>query len=409
MEELLLDHVFSQDPHGVFERLRRESPVQRALDTDTGVEIWVVSRYADARALLNDPRLSKDNELGRGVYPPGVANPHDTPLSAHMLFSDPPDHTRLRNLVNKAFTMRRVAGLRPRIEKITNDLLDGMSGTVDLLDSFAFPLPINVICELLGVPEDDRGRLRAWSKPMIGYGTLAEIQAAGQEMAMFLAGLIEAKRVTPTDDLLSDLIHVMDDGDRLSQHELLSMCTLLLVAGFETTVNLIGNSVLALLHHPAQLAALRADRSLLPGAIEEFLRFDGPINLSTMRVSTEPIQVAGVEIPAGVCVLLSLQSANRDSDRFEDPDRLDITRDATGHLAFGFGIHHCIGAPLARLEGEIALGGLLDRFPDLTLDIDYDQLVWNSRGILIRGLASFPVRLGSPVLDGRSDRVTATR
>jgi cytochrome P450 len=312
-----------------------------------------------------------------------------------MLNSDPPDHTRLRKLVNKAFTGRTVARLRPRVEAITAELLDALAGQerADLVPSFAAPLPITVICELLGVREEDRAEFAGWSKTLLSAAALPEeMQAAAQNMLTYLTGLIAQKRAEPAEDLLSDLVHASDDGDSLSEPELVSMAFLLLVAGHETTVNLIANAVLALLREPEQLARLRAEPELLPGAVEEFLRFDGPIHLATLRFTAEPVEVGGVTIPENEFVLVSLLGANRDEERFAEPDRLDITRAAGGHLAFGHGIHYCVGAPLARLEAEIALGGLLARFPGLALDAKPDELVYRPSS-LVHGLESLPVRL----------------
>jgi cytochrome P450 len=384
---------FFQDPHPAYRLLRAEGPVRPAIP-ERGLRIWLVTRYAEARALLADPRLSKDSARMLELFPPGTAGAHLSSLSAHMLNADPPDHTRLRKLVNKAFTARAVSRLRPQIEQITERLLDDIAaaGTVDLVESFAFPLPITVICELLGVPEADRDKFRDWTKPFVAAASAEELNTAHEELDAYLTGLAAAKRAEPTEDLLSDLVHVSEEGDRLSSAEVVSMAFLLLVAGHETTVNLIANSVLALLTAPDQLAALRADPSLLPGAVEEFLRFEGPINIATTRFTTEPIQVGEVEIPANEFVMVSLLSANRDGDRFGEPDRLDITRPTGGHLAFGHGIHYCLGAPLARLEAQIALGRLLDRFPALRLDGEPAALRWRI-STLIRGPRTLPVRV----------------
>jgi cytochrome P450 len=389
---LKLDREFVQKPHESYERLRRVGPVHRA-SLAPGLEGWLVTGYTEARSLLNDPRLSKDNARAVALFPDGTAGPHASPLASNMLNADPPDHTRLRRLVNKAFTPRTVSRLRPRIEEIAQSLLDDMAGDVDLMESFAFPLPITVICELLGIPGADREKFRDWSTPLVGIAHTGDIAAASAEMSAYLGGLVAEKRATPSEDLLSDLVHVSDQGDHLSEADLLAMAFLLLVAGFETTVNLIGNSVLALLRHPGQLAALRADPALMPKAVEEFLRFESPLHSATVRVTTEPVRVGEVEIPADEFVMISLLAANRDGGRFADPDRLDISRATAGHLAFGYGIHHCVGAPLARLEGEIALGRLLKRFPDLALDGEPAELRWN-RSTLMRGLSVLPVRLG---------------
>ncbi len=383
---------FVADPHTSYEWLRQEGPVCPAR-FHGGLDAWLVTRYADAKALLNDRRLSKDVTKGLPLFPPGSEGAHSSPLATHMLHSDPPDHTRLRRLVNKAFTPRTVAQLRPRIERIVDRLLDGMSGTVDMIESFALPIPIAVICELLGVPEEDRLEFQGWSHRLAGEGTVEEIAEASDKMGAYLAGMVRAKRERPREDLVSDLIQVSDGGDQLSERELLNMAFLLLVAGFETTANLLGTGVKGLLDNPEQQAALRADPSLLPAAVEEFLRFEAPIHMATLRFTTEPVQVGDVEIPANQIVMISLLSANRDADRYDDPDRLDICRSGDPHLAFGYGIHHCLGAPLARLEGEVAFGRLLARFPVLTPAWAPESLVWK-RSTLSRGLSSLPVRIG---------------
>ncbi|WP_116114897.1 cytochrome P450 family protein [Amycolatopsis ruanii] len=401
-EPIRLDDDIIQDPHALYRALREEGPVRPAI-MPRGLRVWMVSGYAEAKALLADPRLSKDANRAQELFQArltatggtaGTGEP-DTLLRHHMLNTDPPDHTRLRKLVNKAFTARTVARLRPRIEQITDELLDEMAtrDRADLLDAFAYPLPITVICELLGIPEAERGEFREWSNTLLNSGPQENFHDAARSMAAYLTALVDAKRTAPTQDLLSDLVHVSDEGDQLSPEELVAMAFLLLVAGHETTVNLIGNSVLALLRHPDQLAALRADPSLLPGAIEEFLRFEGPINIATLRFTAEPVPPGEVEIPADEFVLISLVGANRDGARFPDPDRLDVTRPAGGHLAFGHGIHYCVGAPLARLEAEVALGRLLDRFPAIGLDGEPGELRWRE-STLVHGLDRLPVVLG---------------
>jgi cytochrome P450 len=304
-----------------------------------------------------------------------------------MLAADPPDHTRLRKLVTKAFTARAIAGLRPVIEQTAGELLGAMAAeaTVDLITAYALPLPIAVISHMLGVPAADQGRFR-------DLALASTSLEAERRLTAFLAALVEDKRAHPGDDLLSRLTQVADEGSRLSADELLGMTSLLLTAGFETTVNLIANAVLSLLRHPAQLALLQSRPELLPDAVEEFLRYEGPAHVATFRFTREPVHAGGTDIPAGQLVLISLLAANRDEGRFPDPDRLDITRPAAGHLAFGHGVHHCLGAPLARLEGQIAIGGLLSRFPDLALAAEPSELRWLSSP-LMHGLHSLPVRL----------------
>ncbi|HEY2698375.1 MAG TPA: cytochrome P450 [Pseudonocardiaceae bacterium] len=388
-----------QDPHAFYALLREEGPVHEAM-LPMGTRAWVVTRYPDARAALSDARLSKDversSELMRQFRPTGEEPSDGGEMFRHMLNMDAPDHTRLRKLVTKAFTARRIEGLRPRVQEISDALIANMvanadAGPMDLLDEFAFPLPITVISELIGVPDAARDDFRAWSNTMLQSGPREEAQAAGLAMAQYLSGLMEAKRAEPTDDMLSELILASDDGDRLTQGEVLGMVFLLLVAGHETTVNLIGNGLLALLRNPEQLAALRADRSLLPSAVEEFLRFDGPINLATFRFTSEPIELAGVQIPKDEFVMISLLGANRDPHQYEQPDRLDLGRNPS-HVAFGHGIHFCLGAPLARMEAAIAFSGLLDRFDDIELAVPVKDLSYRPSS-LIHGLTRLPVLL----------------
>jgi cytochrome P450 len=391
-----LDEAFFADPDELYRRLRTERPVTRAL-APNGLPVWLVTRYADVRAALVDPRLAKDARkipelIARTASPP-PARAFAESLVQHMLNADPPDHTRLRKLVGKAFTMRAIARLRPRIEQLATELADAMEAagpTVDLLDAFAFPLPMTVICEILGVPQDRRDEFRQWSNTLLSGASDEERGAAAMAMAAFLAELVAHKAAHPGEDILSDIVRASEDGDSLSPGETTAMAFLLLVAGHETTVNLIGNGMLALLRHPDQFARLREDPDLVRNAVEEFLRYDGPVNLATFRFTTDPVTIAGTTIPEGEFVLVSLLGANRDPGRFPDAERLDVERDAAGHLAFGYGIHHCLGAPLARLEGEIAFRTLLARFPDMTLDGEPGPL---RASMLIHGLTRLPVRL----------------
>jgi len=394
-----LDEEFLQNPHQLFAYMRAERPVQEAI-LPRGIKVWLVTRYDDVRTVLTSPTVSKD--MLSAVPLLERHSTSDQPqsfeaelaLAGHMLNTDPPDHTRLRALVNKAFTARRVELLRERVERAADELLDAMAAhdEVDLLSSYAFPLPTTVICELLGVPDSDKDEFRDTSVTMTSAAQHEEMAAAAMNMADYLTRLVESKRDDPSDDLLSALVHARHDGDTLTGPELRAMAFLLLVAGHETTVNLIGNGVLLLLRNPDQLAALRADSTLLPGAVEEVLRHEGPLNIATYRYTTAPLRLGDVLIPAGEFVMISLTSANRDGAKFAHADRLDITRDPTGHLAFGYGIHYCVGAPLARMEGEIALGRLLDRFPRLALAREPEQLRWRP-STLMRGLETLPVRL----------------
>jgi cytochrome P450 len=398
-ELVSLDGEFIQSPYALYDRMREETPVHEVI-MPRGLKVWLVTRYADARDALADPVLHKDMRQARDLFDRHNTVARDRAgfgpeLAAHMLNSDPPDHTRLRKLVAKAFTMRRVELMRPRIERITDGLLGGFSGdSVNLVDEFAFPLPVTVICELLGVPTADRDDFRRWSTALVSVSDGDEVAQAAQDMIVYLTALIADKRANPADDMLTALIQVREDGDddRLTEVELVSMAFLLLLAGHETTVNLIANGVLALLRNPGQLAALRADPSLLPGAVEEFLRYESPVSQATLRYTTAPVRLGEVDVPAGEFVLVSLSAANRDGARFADAGDLDVTRAAAGHLAFGHGIHFCVGAPLARLEGQIAIGRLLQRFPDLALAADPGGLRWRN-SILLRGLEALPVRL----------------
>lgn len=312
-----------------------------------------------------------------------------------MLRSDPPDHTRLRRLVSKAFTARRVAELRPRVQEITDGLLDAIvpAGKAELVEDFALPLPVTVISELLGVPVADRDDFQRWTDSMILQGPEppdpARVDQAWRHMRSYLTGLLQDKRARPGDDLLSALIATRDEEHQLDEDELIAMAFLLLVAGYITTVNLIGSGIAALLAHPDQLQMLREDPGLLPGAIEEFLRYDGPVSPGIARFAREDVVIAGVAIPRGATVLVASAIADRDPAQFPDPDRLDITRQDNGHLAFGHGIHYCLGAPLARLEGQIAVGTVLRRLPHLSLAVPASELRWRSGGL--RGPEQLPV------------------
>lgn len=381
--------------HARYAELAAAGPVHR-IALPTGEPAWLITGYDEARQALQDPRLIKSDaahaNLGRDLLPPEVF----AAVSHSMLNSNPPDHTRLRRLVTAAFTRPRIEQFAPRIQQITDELLAAMANArqVDLIDSFAYPLPITVICELLGVPADRRADFREWSSVVV-TGVLAgpdALVAAGTAMVSYLRELVDAKCAAPADDVLSALVAVRDGQDRLSEDELISMVFLLLVAGHETTVNLISNGVRALLVHPEQLALLRAQPHRLPDAIEEMLRFDGPLQVAPLRWTAEPVDIGGVTIPAGEIVLPGLLAANRDPACITQPGALDITRTHNPHLAFGHGIHHCLGLTLARLEGRIALGTLLARFPRLRLAVPAQQLAWRP-GVLMNSLATLPVAI----------------
>ncbi|MEU1890180.1 cytochrome P450 family protein [Streptomyces pristinaespiralis] len=388
---------FTANPYPYYARLRESGPVHRVRGADGG-EFWLIVGHEEARAALGDPRLSKSPATI------GVTMLDEQVIGPNLLVLDPPDHTRLRKLVSREFTPRRAEALRPRVQRITDDLLDAMlpAGRADLVDALAFPLPIIVICELLGIPAADRDAFRTWSNEVVAPTSQEAGEDAVRQLVAYLDELIEDKRSTaPTDDLLSALVRSLplpaeaDGGaaedDRLSTAELRALAYLLLVAGHETTVNLISNGVRALLTHPDQLAALRADFSLLDGAVEEMLRYDGPVETTTVRFSAAPVPVGDQVVPQGEMVLVGLAAADRDPARYEAPDRFDIRRDTRGHLAFGHGIHFCLGAPLARLEARIAVRSLLERCPDLALDTPADTYEWLP-GLLMRGVRRLPVR-----------------
>ncbi|MFE9394081.1 cytochrome P450 [Streptomyces flavidovirens] len=393
----LSDHAeeFAADPYPYYAKLREAGPAHLIRTADVE-RVWLIVGHDEARRALADPRLSKDWRTS-GLYDVAA-----NPINANMLETDPPHHTRLRKLVAREFTSRRIEALRPQIQRVTDELLDAMTAggnrTADLVEALAFPLPMTVICELLGVPDLDRASFRSWSNEIVApTGADAEGEAV-RAMGAYLAELVEDKRASaPGDDLLSALIRTQaEDGDRLAPDELIGMAFLLLIAGHETTVNLISNGVRALLAHPDQLGSLRGDFGLIDSAVEEMLRYDGPVENATFRFTREPFEVGDVVIPAGEPVLVSLAAGDRDAARFPDPDRFDITRTAVagkgpGHLAFGHGLHFCLGAPLARMEGRIAVRTLLERCPDLTPDPDGGPPEWLP-GLLMRGVRRLPVR-----------------
>lgn len=388
------DAEFIADPGPRFAAWRQAGAVHRVRIPE-GDPAWVVPRYGDVRALLADPRLSLSWRKGRrGGY---TGWPLTRALARMLLNLDPPDHTRLRRLVSQAFTPRRVESLRAGIQARADQLLTGLApaGGADLIAEYAAPLPVSVICDLLGVPVGDSAEFRSWAGALITPAGAGDDQAARAQQAVasleaYIVGLIAAKRSAPGDDLMSDLIAVRDRDDVLTEHELTSMAFLVLLAGYETTVHLIGNSVLALLEHPDQLAALRSDPSLLRTGVEELLRYAGPGAVAIRRFAAEDIELGGMTIPAGDLVLLLVGSANRDPECVPDPDRLDLTRTDVPHLGLGHGIHYCLGAGLARLEAEIALGTLVRRFPELALAVPAGELAWRS-SFRIRGLTALPV------------------
>ncbi|HEY3953181.1 MAG TPA: cytochrome P450 [Streptosporangiaceae bacterium] len=405
---------FANDPYRVYAELRQGAPVYRATLPD-GSAAWIVTRYADVRSALADGRLTKDPRVAAQAMAcrrneTAALGESGSPLEDNMLCVDPPRHTRLRKLINGAFTSGRVEALRPRVQQIADQLLDVIAprGGADLIAEFATPLPVAVICELIGIPGIDHEKFRGWLTDLAGITVTAvteTAQRAQREVAGYLGQQIDRKREAPGDDLLSALLSARaDDGSTLSGSELVSMLYLLLTAGHETTANLIGSGVYALLRHPDQLELLREQPGLLPSAIEEFLRYESPFNVASARFTVEATQIGGVTIPAGEAVLPAIGSANRDPGQFPDPDRLEIRRPAGGNLVFGHGVHYCAGAPLARLEGEVAFGALLHRLSGLRLAVPAGQLRWQRPCFLIRGLSELPVRFTpqpGPQEDGR--------
>lgn len=388
----LFSRAFSEDPYAAYAELRASGPVH-PIDFPEGATAFLVVDHEHGRAALADPRLSKD------VSHSAVPVNGEQFFGGTMLAMDPPDHTRLRGLMAKAFTSRRVERLRPRVQEITDGLLDGIAarGAADLIEDLAVPLPVQVICELLGVPASDRARFREWTAVLTVPALTSAARAHRREVARafngYLTEVIAERRARPEDDLVSALINARDGDAALTEPELLAGIALLLIAGHETTVNLIGNGVLALLREPDQMALLRAEPELLPAAVEELLRYDGPVERASQRIALEDMEIAGTFVPKGAWVHVSLGAADRDPAVFDDPDRLDVTRAPKRHVAFGHGLHFCLGAPLARLEGQIAIGGLLDRFPGLALAVPPADLRHHRTGSIVRGLVALPVRV----------------
>ncbi|MGW8885264.1 cytochrome P450 family protein [Streptomyces sp. NPDC055749] len=378
---------FTENPYPHYAKLRADGPVH-AIRAEGFERVWLVVGYEEARAALADQRFSKDWGTTDHWDPSG------SPVGVNMLEMDAPHHTRLRKLVAREFTARRIEALRPRVQEVTDQLLDAMlpAGSADLVDALAFPLPMTVICELIGVPDLDRDAFRRMSGGVVAPASFEQGNEAVEAMGAYLVELIEDKRCAPGKDLMSALIEARDEGgDRLSSDELVGMAFLLLVAGHETTVNLISNGVRALLDHPEQLALLRADPGLIDGAVEEMLRYDGPVETATFRFAREQVTIGSTVIGAGDPVVVALASADRDPGRYPEPDTFDIRREAQGHLAFGHGMHFCLGAPLARMEGRIAVRTLLERCPGLVRDPEGGEPDWLP-GLLMRGVRRLPVR-----------------
>jgi cytochrome P450 PksS len=393
---------FKANPYPFYAQLRASAPVFR-VTLPVKETAWLITRYDDVAMVLKDERFAKDTV--NAFTPEQAANQRwfrkiFKSLKRNMLDLDPPDHTRLRALVSKAFTPRLIEQMRERIQRLANDLLDtvGDRGRMDLIRDFALPLPITIIAEMLGVPVEDRHKFHRWSKSLISAAsstwTMLRAMPNAWALIRYLRKIIKKRRSNPRDDLVSALARAEEAGDRLSEDELLAMVMLLMVAGHETTVNLIGNGTLALLEHPGQMEKLRNDPALIKPALEELLRYASPVETATERYARADAMVAGVTIPRGEMIFAVIASANRDERQFPNPDTLDITREPNKHLAFGLGAHFCLGASLARLEGQIAISTLLRRAPDLRLTVAPEALRWR-RGLVVRGLEALPVAFGN--------------
>ena len=397
----LFSYRFKADPFSTFARMRQDAPIYRH-DAPNGLTIWYVTRYDEVVEVLKDNDHFCKNL--QNALPPNESAHVFTAgrnvlqlINQNMLFADPPDHTRLRGLISQAFTPRRVAAMAGKIKDTANELLDAVweQGEMELLEAYALPLPFAVITDLLGIPRRDRERVKRYSQAIIAPGSrgisVGERKRRIRAFVEYISALFQRRRDIPEDDLLTALVEAEEAGDRLSEEELSSMVMLLLVTGYETTVNLIGNGVYTLLRHPEAMALLREMPALMPQAIEEMLRYEGPVETSTTRWARKDFTLRGQQICRGDLVRVVISSANRDPAQFEQPDRFDIHREENAHLAFGLGIHYCLGAPLARLEGEIALNLLLERCQDLRLAVPASELQWRS-GVLFHGLKKLPVR-----------------
>lgn len=392
----LFSQTFKADPFPTFTRMRQNDPIY-AHHAPDGRVIWYITRYEDVVAILRDnEHFVKDVRHAFTPEPLSRRTTLHQLINENMLFADPPDHTRLRALVNQAFTPKRIEALRPRLHQLAHELLDRVAplGQMDLMADYALPLPVVVIADLLGIPEADRAAVADWSQAIISPGSRGHTYKARKQkvraLVVYLRELFQERGLRPRDDLITALVQAESAGDRLSEAELSSMVALLIVTGHETTVNLIGNGVLSLLQHPEQLALVREKPELMAQAVEELLRYDGPVETSTTRWVGQTTTYKGHTMQRGDVVRLVFTSANRDETAFTCPNSLDITRSDNKHLAFGMGIHYCLGAPLARLEGAIALTILWQRLPSLRLAISPDALAWRS-GVLFRGLRELPV------------------
>lgn len=359
-----------------------------------GQTAWLIARYEDALSALKDKRFSKD-KLNAGEKQPWMPA-FFKPLTRNMLDLDDPDHARLRGLVHKAFTPPLIESLRKSIQELTEELIESAKTRIrmDLIAEFALPLPVAVISQMLGVPVNERHKFHRWSAAVVSAqsSTLGSIKAIPSVFSFlrYIRRLIKRRRKNPENDLTSALVQAEESGDKLSEDEIVAMIFLLLVAGHETTVNLIGNGMLALFAHPGQMDKLKREPALAASAVEEFLRFDGPLEMTTERYSLDRIELSGITIPAGALVYVVIASANRDERQFERPDQMDITRANNRHLGFGQGSHYCLGAPLARLETQIATTALLRHMPNLHLAVPYREIRWKP-GLVLRGVRALPV------------------
>ena len=393
----ILSPQFKANPFPFFAKLRLEQPVYRTTLPDK-TQVWLVTRYDDVNLLLKDPRFAKDRrnamtpeQLRKQPWVP----PMFRPLERTMIDLDPPDHSRLRQLVQKAFSARLIEQMRARVQTLADELLDRAASKteMDLIRDYALPLPMTLITEILGVPTRDRDRFHKWSKVIVSvnqFNSNWRVIPAVWMFDRYLRKFLRIRRAVPKDDLVSALIQADEAGDSLSEDELLAMVFLLLVAGHETTVNLIGSGVLELLQNPDQMDKLRRDPSLIRPAIEELLRFTSPVFMSTERYAREDLVIHDVTISRGEMTLGVIGSANRDETVFDNPDTLVIAREDNKHLSFGHGIHFCLGAPLARLEAQIAINTLLQRMPDLRLKLAAEALSWRP-SLILRGLEALPV------------------
>jgi cytochrome P450 len=400
--ELYTDE-FAADPYPAFAKLREDSPVCPV--TSPRFDSFLITRFDDAKAALNDPRLSKD------LYGPEqhflrIFGPNSEAINKNMLNSDPPEHSRLRRITSRAFAPRRIEALRPRVAEIVRDLLDKVvpQGQADLMHDFAIPLPMMVISELLGIPAADHDKVLAWTQVIRESGSSgrppleerAAVQEAQLQLHHYLADVIQAKRAQPpADDMISSLIEACDQDGQLSERELVSTTFLLLFAGHQTTADFIGNAMVALLTNPEQLELLLRTPELLPSAVEELLRFDGPLPVASPRIATEDLEYRGVQIPAGSIVGVAINAANHDPDAFADADRLDLSRERGPHMGFGHGVHYCLGVTLARIEAQIGIGALLRRLPGLRLALPVEDLRRLPAASPFRGLIDLPVRFNA--------------